>query len=270
MPGLKHAPVWHKLQHRRLVKSVKEVLDYDVKSRTVKAAYAEVVALLEPRGLLEYQCRACGSLLPESLMRCWACGRSLPPPAPDNVSDLKNRAFELGISNFGALNLDELKKAVDLAERKIKELCDRDLLEIEPIKLNEHLSEIMPAGWRKRESSHYTSYYDTTNTKRITVPYRGLRIQFAVEDDFFKGSKNMSFSDAQDRKRLHLGRSNYMYTGDIFKEIVEHCEKIFETYNKEEKNGNGKKTKQKTDRQAKGKNQKPVRRGARKKGTDKG
>lgn len=240
---MKHAPIWHRLQYRRMCKSSLEVLGHTISARTLKAAYSEVVSVIESIGELPDQCKACGSLLPKHIDRCWACGRTLPPcDHVDDLVELKNHAFELGVEDFDSLGPIELKREVAAAERRMKDACDRDLLEIEPIKLNEYLTEQLPSGWRKRQSSHYTSYYDRSNTKRITVPYRGLRIQFAVEDGFFKGVREMKFSDAQDRKRLHMGRSNYMYMGDIFQEIVDHCEKIFETYTEEKKTETKKKT----------------------------
>ncbi len=96
--------------------------------------------------------------------------------------------------------------------------------------LNERLTELMPDGWTKHPVRNFVSYWDALNVKRIVVKRRGLHVFFAVEDGQLDGTPNLAFLDQEERRRRHFGRDNYLYVGDVTKEVLSVCQKVFDLY----------------------------------------
>jgi RNA polymerase subunit RPABC4/transcription elongation factor Spt4 len=227
-------PNWDVLNVRTLRASAKEVLDLTPKKRTLKAAYAELYALLkEGERDLAFTCQNCGSLIDDEMEKCWACGLVFKDENDEEEvvdDELAARAQKLGL-DVSALERDEAIARIEEEEtRRRKEAKDVDLLTIESGKLNEQLTEAMPDGWRKKRSKQYTTYFDGEGTRRIAVYHRGLRVQFSVDDGFLDGFADLQFYTKEERRAKHCGRVNYEYMGDMAKFAFDLAKRVFEKY----------------------------------------
>ena len=105
-----------------------------------------------------------------------------------------------------------------------------DLSGIEAQRLNELMTAELPDGWRKSKARQYYSYFDPSGVRRIAVFHRGLRICFTVDDGLLDDFDDLEFLDAAERKRRHFGRANYQFLGDVAKNALEICRRVFKRY----------------------------------------
>lgn len=228
-------PKWGILTLPTLKKAVKEVLQVTLKKRTLKTAYVEALtALKESDRELTFTCQECGSLIDDKMQRCWACGLVFTEDGEEEKvvdDELKVRAKRLGIDTAKIEDRADLLKMIEDAETKVRaSKADADLLRLESKKLNVKMTEKLPDGWRKKESKQYTSYFDSSGTRRIAVWNRGLKVDFSVDDKFLDGFPNVEFFDADERKKCHYGRTNYSYAGDTFKTAFDLVKRTFGKY----------------------------------------
>lgn len=236
-------PRWKILSLQTLKNAAKEVLGYEVGARTVRGAYEEVLAHLEGR-TLEYVCGRCGAPIDDKMPNCWACAGAISDEEDPEMkeSEVKSRAKSLGIQVSGK-TAKELKREIEAAEAKRRSSArSTDVRGMEAQKINEALTEAMPDGWSKRVVKQFTTYWDGTH-KRIGVLCHGLRINFSVEDGLFGEDlpEGLEFLSAEERKRRHFGRDNYVYRGDVAKVALSLCAKVFKRYGKTAKPAKAKK-----------------------------
>lgn len=214
--------------------SAQDVYGIITKKRTIKDAYEDVLAKIKEKGVeLPFGCGACNAPLDETSPKCWACGAVIDDGSAEpkiTRGELEERATRLKIEVDGKSDA-ELIGLIEAAERvKRDRKRDVDLTGIESAKLNEALTERMPDGWRKKQTGQYTSYWDSQGIRRIAVFNRGLNVHFSIEDGDINGYSTVDFYDAEERRRRHAGRTNYAYTGDLYKEAFEICELVFDKY----------------------------------------
>jgi hypothetical protein len=229
---IKPEPIWNVLNVRTLREASKEVLDVTPKGRTLRSAYAEVYEKLRGSDRdLAFTCQNCGSLIDDEMQKCWACGLIFREEGEEVVEDeLVERAKKLGF-DVSALTREEALERIEAEEtRRRTETRDVDLLTIEASKLNERLTEEMPDGWRKKQSKHYTTYFDRDGVRRFAVFHRGLRVQFSVDDGFLDGFSELTFLSKEERRKKHYGRVNYEYTGSTGKYVSDLAKRVFEKY----------------------------------------
>lgn len=233
-------PRWKVLSLQTLKESTKEVLGLEVAERTVRGAYEEVMGKLTGREL-EYVCGRCNAPIDGEMKLCWACGAAISEDGEEEpemkLEEIQARAKALGIAitaNNTRKTKEVLTKEVEAAETRRRTAASRgaDVHGIEAQKLNEALTEAMPDGWTKTVSKQFTSYWDPDHVRRIIVMFRGLRVHFGVEDGFFgeKLPEGCEFLDAEERRRRHFGRDNYVYRGDVAKEALQLSAKVFKKY----------------------------------------
>jgi hypothetical protein len=227
-------PKWEVLTLPTLRKAAREVLKVSPKRRTLKLAYAEVLAELKASDReLVFTCDVCGSMIDDELPRCWACGlvftdEGVEEPVADD--ELVVRAKRLGIDPTD-LDRGDLLAKIEAAETRVRaSKTDADLLRLESRKLNVEMTEHLPDGWRKKESKQYTSYFDGSGVRRIAVWHRGMKIDFSIDDGFLDGFPDVEFLDAEERKRRHAGRTNYAYIGDTYKTVLDLVKRVFGKY----------------------------------------
>lgn len=227
-------PKWASLNLATLKKAAKETLGLTPKKRTLKGAYAELEdGLRKTDRVLEYTCQECGSLLDAEMPRCWACGLVLNDDEEDEKvvnSELISRAKRLGIASEG-LERDDLLAKIEAAETKARSAkVDADLHRLESKRLNVEAVENMPDGWKKKELKHYITYFDSNGVRRIAILHRGLKVEFSVEDGILDGFPDVEFFGAEERRKRHHGRTNYIYSGDIYKTALDLVKRIFGEY----------------------------------------
>lgn len=227
-------PRFDLLSLARLRESAAVVLAFKPEARTIRAAHAECVEEMRRRGLaLDFYCKGCHALLDEKMESCWACGAEirdgLEEPEMDD-SELRRRAATLGVATEGRESeavLRDLDRAETARATKVR---DARLQELESARLNETLTAEMPDGWRKNRAQMYTSYWDPAGVRRIGVCDRGLSVLFNVDDGALDGVPNLKFYPKAERVRKHMGRSNYVFVGDVAKDALEVCRGLFKRF----------------------------------------
>jgi hypothetical protein len=233
-PEIKPEPKWEVLNLVTLKKAAAEILKVKPKKRTLKGAYAELLEVLRTTGReLTFTCQTCDSLIDDEMPRCWACGLVFTGESEEDEvvdAELVARAKRLGIDP-GELDRAALLKKIEEAETKARAArTDADLARLESKRLNVKITEDLPDGWRKKESKQYTSYFDSSGTRRIAIWHRGLRVDFSVDDGFYDGFPQIEFFDASERKKRHYGRTNYVYNGDTIKTTLDLVKRCFGKY----------------------------------------
>jgi len=226
-------PRWEEMNLATLRTACKEVLEFTPKKRTIKGAYQEVLDhLAGEKHDLPYLCGHCNAAIDGEMPRCWACGAEIddgdeePEPTEETVQD---RAAAAGVKSEGRSAAD-LEREVEKRESKNRAQNRVDLTGLESQRLNQLLTEAMPDGWRKSVSKQYIAYWDPAGARRLAVFNRGLAIHFTVEEGFLDGLKDVTHLDAEERKRRHFGRVNYLYVGDVAKDALAICKKVFRRY----------------------------------------
>lgn len=229
-------PKFNLLKLADLKANCEAMLGFTPEKRKIRAAYEEVIKALEERGHeLPYICGHCNSPIDGEMEKCWACGVVLDDEEDPTVQsdEVEARARKLGIDPDGK-DREELTAEVEAAEKaKRAKTRDANLFCIEADRINEKLGELLPDGWRVKRSGQYNSYYDGNGNRRIAVFHRGLNVHFSVEDGVLDGVKHLEFLDAEERKRRHAGRTNYMFTGEISKDALEICATVMKRYDGE-------------------------------------
>lgn len=226
---------WKKLKLKTLVDSTSDVFEFKPRAKTIKEAFAEVVAELAARGVeTPFVCGNCNAPIDEDSPKCWACGASLsdeqeeeePEISPD---ELVARATKLKIDVDGKTP-EEIAGLIEAVERRKRESKRADMTGMEAKALNEKATELMGDGWRKKETGQYTGYWDPSGACRFCVFKRGLVVHFRVADGDLEGFKGVEFYDKEERRRRHYGRTNYAYVGDITKEAIAAIASVVEKY----------------------------------------
>ena len=236
-PGI-DGPKWKLMNLAGLSESTKEVLKFKASKRTLKGAYEEVLAYLRGRNVeLPYNCGRCNAPIDAEMGQCWACGSAFSDSTGEgepeiSFTELKERAKRLGIEVKGkdpATLVGEIE-AAEARRRASSKARDADLVGIEAVQLNLKLVELMGDRWRPRVSNQYTTYSDPNGVRRIAVITKGLVVHFSVDDGFLDGINGLVFLTKEDRRKRHYGRTNYIYNGDISKDVLEICKKVLRHY----------------------------------------
>ena len=230
-------PRWKVLSLQSLKESAKEVLGLEIAERTVRGAYEEALSKLTGREL-DYVCGRCNAPIDDKMNRCWACGAVISDGEEDpemKLEEIQTRAKALGIpitASGTRKTKDVLLKEVEAAETRRRNVRSTDVHGIEAQKMNEVLTGKMPDGWTKTVSKQFTSYWDAEHVRRFIVLFRGLRVHFAVDDGFFPDPlpEGCEFLNVEERRKRHFGRDNYVYRGDVAKDVIEMAEKVFKKY----------------------------------------
>lgn len=228
-------PKWKELSLRTLRASATEVLGREPIKRTMRGAYEELYLWLtrESGRELAFTCQVCESLIDDQMPKCWACGGVLSDDAGEDPiadSELNERAEKLGLGTDGK-SREEVTSAIEDAETKKRRTKQNvDLLGIESARLNEILTQDMPDGWRKTRSKQYTSYFDSNGSRRFAIWNSGLKVYFSVDNGFLDGFPDIEFFDAEERRKRHHGRTNYLFSGESSKVAVQLVRRVFEKY----------------------------------------
>jgi len=236
IPPELEGPRWRYLALPTLRRNAREFEGLEVGAKTLKSAYAEVLEALRARGEdLSYSCGRCNSPINATSPRCWACGAVLGDDEGEpalSLEELRSRARNLGVSTRGR-DADSLRAAVEEAERRRRERKrDGDLGGIEAKEIIRRLKEDLPDGWKPRENPRYVAFFDPEGVRRLAVKFRGLYLQFNVDDDFFEREKvpGLLHLDREERRKRHFGRTNWVYVGDLQKTALELARRVFEAY----------------------------------------
>lgn len=237
VPAELRGPKWSVLSLPALRRNAAEIAGLEApKSRTLKAAFEEVREALRARGDdLSYACGRCNAPVGIDLPRCWACGATFDgDPEPEiTLAELRDRARRLGISTRGK-DADALRTEIEAAEkRRIEGRRSGDLGTLESTEIIANLTRLMPNGYRRKNNPRYTAFFEKGGRRRIGVKYRGLSVHFSVDDGFFDGEKDVHglvYLDAEERRRRHYGRTNYVYEGDLQRVAIRLAEKVFGAY----------------------------------------
>lgn len=224
---------WAKMSIAALRKYTDQELQIEIEAVKLKEAHGEVVEKLQKRGLdLDYSCGQCNSPLAEEMIRCWACGSTVdmddePEMAP---SEVKERAEKLGVDTDGSQSDVEarIEEAETAGAKERKRGGDIGGKEAEA--LNQLLTNKITNGWKKNVSGQYTSYFDPNGKRRFVVFHRGLGVHFSVNDGDLDGVANLEFVDDKERRRRHFGRTNYVYTGEVAKDVVVVAERVIKLF----------------------------------------
>jgi hypothetical protein len=241
VPQTQPEPAWDKLTLGKLRAQSISVLGITPAARTLKPAYWEVVGLLRGRGTaLDFSCGNCRALIDAQVSACWACGADIDDGAAEpemELEELRRAVSAMKLRGVDAAALDRagLRAAYERgATARTADRSHRDakLSELEADAINAELTEKMPDGWRKRRPQMYTSYWDPSGARRIAVFQRGLCVHFSVPDGELDKVPNLHFIDAAERKTRHAGRTNYEFTGDVSKDAVAVCLRVFKKHSK--------------------------------------
>ncbi len=215
-----------------LKRSCGEVVKFEPYARTLKEAYGEVLDFLGKSWKpLEYLCAYCRSPIDDAMEKCWACGSVFgeDEDPPMSESELAERARKLGLNPSGKSE-EELISKIEELETERRNLKNSNLSRLESKHLNERLTEELPDRWTKKKSGQFVGYHDLSGVRRIAVFHRGLRLQFIVEDGLLDDFDDVEFYDASERRRLHFGRGNYEFKGDVSEDAVKICRRVFSRY----------------------------------------
>lgn len=214
-----------------------EVLKFEPTGRKLREAYEEVLGFLNERAwgswrALEYLCAYCRSPIDDEMEKCWACGSVFGDEKESSMesTELEERARKLGVDTEGKSE-EELTTEIEEAEtlRRLN-LKDANLSTLESKRLNERLSEELPDRWRKKVSNQFVGYHDPSGIRRVGVFHRGLKLVFTVEDGMLDDFDDLEYLDDSERRRLHYGRSNYVFRGDVSEDALKICRHIFSRY----------------------------------------
>lgn len=226
-------PRFKVLNLKTLKDSCEKAFGWKPRARQLQTAHTEVLKKLEEEEHdLPYVCGKCQSPIDGDIEVCWACGVVLDDTEDPQIDaeELQKRAKKVGVQVDGR----DRNEVVEEVERKEKERRDKtrqsDLSGIEADQINEKLAEHLPDGWTKKRNGQYTTYYDNNLVRRFAVFRRGLNVHFSVDDGFLDEIDGLEFHDAVERKRRHLGRSNYFYVGEIAKDVIAICLRVMRRY----------------------------------------
>lgn len=229
-------PKWKLLAINTIRDVCQRLYGFNPTSRTIREVYQEVLEYLAGRGIATpYLCGRCNAAIDADSPECWACGAVIDTGdvADDRMTyaELVERAKIVGVDSTGKTP-EQLLTEIEAAETKKRELKKVNLVRMESKTLNERLKGMLPDGWSVGRAKLYTGYVDSMKVKRIAVLDRGLNVHFSVEEGFLDGLENVLYLDTEERKRRHFGRINYIYTGDLIKEVLVPIEMVFAKYGK--------------------------------------
>jgi hypothetical protein len=191
-----------------------EVLGLRLAEGTTAAdAIAAVRARLGGRELT-YACGRCRAPTDATLPRCWACGADLDdaPESPPELSleELQRRARVLQLPpEVVALPRERLVEEIDREENRRRAAGVRGPGRGEERRrILAWLTEAMPDCWRISRHRAYTAFRGPPG--KIHVFETGIAIHFVLADPTaLEGVAGARFVDADERRRRHLGRTNF-------------------------------------------------------------